>query len=113
MFIKFNITGDKLKLQLYAKNPQNVFGMPGTGKKIYPWSKLHRCKCGNKHPWMDGFPITPPDNEIVKEGELYWVVCRHCFRHTKRGTYNEAVMEWNTKYGISDKPREPKEEREP
>lgn len=73
------------------------------GGKSYPWSKLYYCKCGNKRPWMHGFAGTPPYNEIVEEGALYRVVCHRCFRHTKKGTYQEVVEEWNTKIGIDYK----------
>ncbi len=71
------------------------------GGKSYPWSKLYRCKCGNKYPWMHGFPSGPPDNEIVRDGSIYRAVCHRCFRHTKKGTYEEVVEEWNAKHGLN------------
>jgi len=70
------------------------------GGKSYPWSKLYHCRCGNKYPWMHGFPSRPPYNEMVREGAQYRVVCHRCFRHTKKGTYQEVVEEWNTRIGI-------------
>lgn len=73
------------------------------GGKTYPWSKLYHCRCGNRHPWMHGFPISAPYNEIVNEETMYRVVCHRCFRHTKKGTFQEVVEEWNTQKGINYK----------
>lgn len=73
------------------------------GWKTYPWSRLNHCRCGNKYPWMHGFPSRPPYNEMVREGALYRVVCHRCFRHTKKGTYQEVVEEWNARIGIDYK----------
>ncbi len=70
------------------------------GGKSYPWSRLYHCRCGNKYPWMHGFPSRPPYNEMVREGARYRVVCHRCFRHTKKGSYQEVVEEWNTRIGI-------------
>lgn len=75
----------------------------GYAGKSYPWSKLYYCRCGNKKPWMHGFPSSPPYNEIVKDGTQYRVVCHRCFRHTKKGSYQEVVEEWNTQIGIDYK----------
>lgn len=95
MFTKNNITEKRQNLQLYAKDPSKVFGLPGIGRKRYPWSTLYPCKCGNKTPWMHGFPKNPPFNEIIEDGKKYRVVCHSCFRHTRKSTYKNVVKEWN------------------
>ncbi len=71
-----------------------ILGKPGLGRKIYPWSVLNKCKCGNEHPWMHGFK---PCSEVIEEGANYRVVCHKCFRHTHKGTYEDVVQEWNSK----------------
>lgn len=70
------------------------YGIVISGGKTYPWSRLVRCKCGNKHPWMHGFPLC---NEFVRSDSLYRVVCHRCFRHTDKGTYTQVVVEWNSR----------------
>jgi hypothetical protein len=37
---------------------------------------------------------------MYKEGALYRAVCYRCFRHTKKGNYQQVVEDWNTKIGI-------------
>lgn len=78
---------------------QSRYGMNFTyiNGKSYPWSRLAKCKCGNKHPWMHGFPSGHPCNEIVRSDALYRVVCHRCFRHTDKGTYTQVVFEWNSR----------------
>lgn len=95
---KIRAQEEKIQHREYMKLKKGKF----YGGKSYPWSKLYHCKCGNKHPWMHGFPIMPSFN-VVKEGAIYRVVCHRCFRHTKKGTYKEVVEEWNTKKGINYK----------
>ncbi len=66
------------------------------GGRSYPWSisdGLYYCKCGNKRPYMY-------KKGMYKEGVLYRAVCYRCFRHTKKGNYQQVVEEWNTKIGI-------------
>lgn len=80
---------------------QKIWGMPyPLASKSYPWSKLYHCRCGNRSPWMHGFASC---REAVTEGAIYRVVCHRCFRHTKKGTYQEVVEEWNTTKGINYK----------
>lgn len=71
-----------------------ILGKLGTTHKMYPWSVLNKCKCGNEHPWMHGFK---PCSEVIEESPIYRVVCSKCFRHTHKGTYKDVVQEWNNK----------------
>jgi len=71
-----------------------ILGRPGSVSKIYPWSVLNKCKCGNEHPWMHGFKTC---SEVIEESSIYRVVCHKCFKHTHKGTYKDVVQEWNNK----------------
>lgn len=87
--------------QRMKKIYQKIWGVPyPLASKSYPWSKLYHCRCGNRSPWMHGFGSC---REAVTEGAIYRVVCHRCFRHTKKGTYQEVVEEWNTTKGINYK----------
>lgn len=75
------------------KEIQFLKNMPNLGfGKTYPWSVLKKCKCGNKHPWLDGLR---PFEEVIDKNANYSVVCRRCLRHTSNSSYHEVVKEWN------------------
>lgn len=103
-FIKYHKAKKILKQEEKEQRKEEMRKHKGVfACKTYPWSILSRCKCGNKHPWMHGFPSTPPYNEMVEDGSIYRVVCHRCFRHTNKGTYRQVVDEWNNRMEVDYK----------
>lgn len=81
--LKYKIEPNKMK-----KHNLNIIG-----GKIYPWSSLNACRCGNMRPWMHGFKAC---SEVIEKGSSYRVFCYRCLRHTHKGTYYDVVKEWNS-----------------